>query len=58
MFFTINDQTVAPASQLRREAQREAVRINGFDESHMGVLGNAEVSVLINALLAQHGSTK
>jgi pimeloyl-ACP methyl ester carboxylesterase len=53
MFFTINDQTVAPASQLRREAQREAVRIYGFDESHMGVLGNAEVSVLINALLAK-----
>jgi pimeloyl-ACP methyl ester carboxylesterase len=51
LFFTTNDRTVTPASQLRLQAQREAARVYGFDESHMGVLGNAEVSVLINDLL-------
>ena len=53
LFFTINDQTVTPASELRSEAQREAARLYGFDESHMGVLGSAEVSALINKLLLE-----
>jgi pimeloyl-ACP methyl ester carboxylesterase len=47
-----NDGTVTLASQLRREAQRDATRLYGFDETHMGVLESAEVSALVNQLLA------
>ncbi|HEX9183823.1 MAG TPA: hypothetical protein VF876_11235, partial [Burkholderiales bacterium] len=46
-----NDGTVTVASQLRREAQRDASRLYGFDETHMGVLESAETSALLNQLL-------
>lgn len=46
-----NDGTVTVASQLLREAQRDATRLYGFDETHMGVLESAEVSALLNQLL-------
>jgi len=47
-----DDQSVTVASQLLPSAQRGAVRIYGFDDSHVGVLRNAEVSTLLNGLLA------
>jgi hypothetical protein len=46
-----NDQAVTVASQLRPAAQSGAVRIYGFDDTHVGVLKNAEVSALLNRLL-------
>lgn len=50
-FGEANDGTVTVASQLQREAQRDATRLYGFDETHMGVLESAEVSALLNQLL-------
>lgn len=46
-----NDGVVAVASQLSREAQRDAARLYGFNETHMGVLQSEEVSALLNELL-------
>lgn len=46
-----NDGTVTVASQMHREAQRDATRLYGFDETHMGVLESAETSALLNDLL-------
>jgi len=51
LLFTYNDETVTMASQLLPQAQREAARIYGFNETHMGVLRNAEVSLLLDELL-------
>jgi pimeloyl-ACP methyl ester carboxylesterase len=48
-----NDGSVTVASQLRLQAQREAARIYGFDDTHEGVLRDAAVSTLVNDLLAQ-----
>jgi pimeloyl-ACP methyl ester carboxylesterase len=47
-----DDQSVTVASQLLPGAQQGAVRLYGFDETHVGVLRNAEVSALLNQLLA------
>jgi hypothetical protein len=47
-----SDGVVTVASQLRAAAQQGAVRIEGFNETHMGVLGAAAVSARLNALLA------
>lgn len=47
-----NDGTVTLASQLLREAQSQAARLYGFNETHMGVLESEEVSALLNELLA------
>jgi pimeloyl-ACP methyl ester carboxylesterase len=47
-----NDGSVTVASQLRPEAQQGAVRIEGFNETHMSVLESAAVSERLNALLA------
>ena len=47
-----NDGAVTVASQLRAEAQQGAVRIEGFNETHMSVLESAAVSERLNALLA------
>ena len=47
-----DDQGVTVASQLLPAAQRGAARIYGFDDSHVGVLRDAEVSKLLNDLLA------
>lgn len=46
-----NDGTVTLASQLRPEAQAEAKRIIGFDESHTGILSSQEVLARYDALL-------
>ena len=46
-----SDGVVTVSSQLSREAQRDAARLYGFNETHMGVLQSAEVSALLNELL-------
>jgi pimeloyl-ACP methyl ester carboxylesterase len=46
-----NDGTVTVASQLRPAAQEKAVRIEGYNETHMGVLEAQAVSQKVNALL-------
>ncbi len=46
-----NDGVVTVASQLRRAAQEHAARIEGFNETHMGVLESKEVSQRVNGLL-------
>jgi len=46
-----NDGVVTVASQLRPAAQEHAARIEGFNETHMGVLEAKEVSRRVNALL-------
>ena len=48
------DQTVTVASQLSTMAQRESARIYGFDDTHTGVVSNAEMSALLNDLLEKH----
>jgi pimeloyl-ACP methyl ester carboxylesterase len=48
-----NDGTVTVASQLRPEAQQGALRIEGFNETHMSVLESAAVSERLNELLGQ-----
>jgi len=48
-----NDGTVSVASQLRPAAQQQAVRIEGFNETHMGLLESKEVSQRLNGLLAK-----
>jgi pimeloyl-ACP methyl ester carboxylesterase len=46
-----NDGTVTVASQLRPAAQQSAARVEGFNETHMGVLESKEVSQRVNGLL-------
>jgi pimeloyl-ACP methyl ester carboxylesterase len=46
-----NDGTVTVASQLRPAAQQNAARVEGFNETHMGVLESKEVSQRVNGLL-------
>jgi pimeloyl-ACP methyl ester carboxylesterase len=46
------DDTVTVASQLRQEAQRDAVRLYGFDETHMGILDSADALAIVDDLLA------
>ncbi|QJR11774.1 hypothetical protein DSM104443_02857 [Usitatibacter rugosus] len=48
-----DDGGVTVASQLAPAVQRNAVRLYGFDDTHMGVLRDAEVSALLNRLLSQ-----
>ena len=48
-----DDQGVTVASQLALPAQSNAVRLYGFDDTHVGVLQNPEVSKLLNDLLAK-----
>ena len=48
-----DDQGVTVASQLAAPAQRGAVRVYGFDDTHVGVLRDPEVSKLLNELLAK-----
>jgi len=47
-----NDGVVTLKSVLRPEAQREAVRIFGFDADHTGILENSEAIRTLNALLS------
>lgn len=46
-----NDGVVTVSSQLRPEAQRDATKLYGINETHMGVLQSDEVSSLLNELL-------
>ena len=46
-----NDSTVTLASQLYAGAQEDAIRLYGFDETHMGILDSMETSRLVNRLL-------
>lgn len=48
-----DDQAVTVASQMRPAAQEESARLHGFDDSHIGILLNREVSTLLNRLLAE-----
>jgi len=48
-----DDQGVTVASQLAFPAQINAVRLYGFDDTHVGVLRNPDVSKLLNDLLAK-----
>jgi hypothetical protein len=47
-----SDRSVTVASQLLPQAQGGAVRLYGFDDTHVGVLRDPEVSALLNRLLA------
>jgi pimeloyl-ACP methyl ester carboxylesterase len=51
-----SDGTVTVASQLRAAAQNGAVRVEGFNETHMSVLEASAVSERLNELLSQHVS--
>jgi hypothetical protein len=46
-----SDGTVSLASQLRASVQQGAMRVEGFDETHMSVLDSAAFSERLNALL-------
>ncbi|MEB2285872.1 MAG: hypothetical protein OZ922_14440 [Myxococcales bacterium] len=48
-----SDGVVAVASQLRPEAQEEAVSLRGFDETHTGILDSAAAAAHLNAILAR-----
>lgn len=48
-----DDGSVTVASQLRLQAQREAARIYGFDDTHRSVLENPALTALVNDLLAK-----
>jgi pimeloyl-ACP methyl ester carboxylesterase len=52
-FGASDDQAVTVASQLRPAAQAGAARLHGFDDTHIGVLRNAEVSALLDRLLRE-----
>ncbi len=47
-----SDGTVMLSSQLRPEAQEEALTVRGFDETHVGILASPAVVAHLNALLA------
>ena len=47
-----NDGVVTVASQLRAEAQEEAVRVHGIDDTHVGILRNPQAMLLVNRSLA------
>ena len=48
-----SDGVVTVASQLRAAAQQGAMRVEGFDETHMGVLEAKAVSERLNELLGR-----
>lgn len=50
-FGASNDHKVTVASQLYPAAQQQATRVIGFDTTHVGVLRDRAVSVLLNDLL-------
>lgn len=52
-FGASDDQAVTVASQLAAPAQAGATRLYGFDDTHIGILQNAEVSKLLNRLLEE-----
>jgi pimeloyl-ACP methyl ester carboxylesterase len=52
LFFTMRDGTVTLESQLPAAAQRGAVRVEGYNETHMGVLESRDVAARLNELLS------
>jgi pimeloyl-ACP methyl ester carboxylesterase len=46
-----SDQVVTVASELRAEAQDDAAGVYGFDDTHMGILEDPQVSLRVNKLL-------
>ena len=48
-----DDGTVSVASQLRTEAQEQAISVRGFDLGHVDILQAAEVAARLNVLLDQ-----
>jgi pimeloyl-ACP methyl ester carboxylesterase len=50
-----NDDTVTVSSQLRQEAQHDAVRLYGFDENHMSILEAREPWAVLESLLDDPG---
>lgn len=50
-----SDGVISLASQLEPQAQRQAEKVYGFNETHRGVLDSAEVAALVNSLLAPMG---
>lgn len=46
-----DDGVVAVSSELYLPAQLEAVKVTGFDESHVGILSSPEASKLLNEIL-------
>jgi hypothetical protein len=52
LFFTMRDGTVTLESQLLAAAQRGAVRVEGYNETHMGVLESRDVAARLNELLS------
>ena len=46
------DGVVTLASELRPEAQQQARKLYGFDDTHTGILEDAEVTTLVNRLLS------
>ncbi len=53
-FGEANDGVVTVVSQMNSTAQQQAQRLYGFDDTHDGILENAEASALLNRLLAQY----
>jgi pimeloyl-ACP methyl ester carboxylesterase len=48
-----SDGTVMLASQLRPEAQEEALSLRGYDEDHTSILSSTAVSARLNEILAE-----
>jgi pimeloyl-ACP methyl ester carboxylesterase len=48
-----SDGTVSVASQLRPEAQEEALSLRGYDETHVGILSSPAVATHLNDILDQ-----
>jgi pimeloyl-ACP methyl ester carboxylesterase len=48
-----SDGTVMVASQLRPEAQEEALTLRGYDETHVGILSSPAVAAHVNEILAE-----
>ena len=46
-----DDDTVTVSSELIWDAQRDAVRVYGFNETHMSILESPEATNLINGLM-------
>ena len=53
LLYTSNDGTVTMESQLRDAAKKGAVSVEGFNETHMGVLDAGAVSERVNELLSR-----
>lgn len=49
-----SDGVVSIASQLKPIIQKRASLVRGFDEDHVSILSNKEVSTLVNELLEKH----